>query len=227
MKKALVRFHTEKYDKSVSFDINQGDIIIPFDDGDIVLSPPVLRWKFGDGEFSMHYGEDLWYKNYSNSAELAIDLPTEMGYQVFLNNTVLTEGTSFNSFKLGETIWSMLQDGQAELIALVKIDDVGIIPILTVCLKEKLRFSPLVVSGKDLLWDASKSFIGDSTPKFRVSFYEKLGFSFNDFYYLQQPLNPGDSPFRLNIMSYPESIGEKEFEKYKKDIYRDVYGVEI
>lgn len=121
----------------------------------------------------MHYGEDLWYKNYSNSAELAIDLPTEMGYQVFLNNTVLTEGTSFNSFKLGETIWSMLQDGQAELIALVKIDDVGIIPILTVCLKEKLRFSPLVVSGKDLLWDASKSFIGDSTPKFRVSFYEK------------------------------------------------------
>ena len=63
--------------------------------------------------------------------------------------------------------------------------------------------------------------------KKRVSFYEKLGFSFNDFYYLQQPLNPGDSPFRLNIMSYPESIGEKEFEKYKKDIYRDVYGVEI
>ncbi|ETJ18427.1 hypothetical protein Q604_UNBC18633G0007, partial [human gut metagenome] len=26
---------------------------------------------------------------------------------------------------------------------------------------------------------------------------------------------------------YPESIGEKEFEKYKNDIYRDVYGVEI
>ena len=63
--------------------------------------------------------------------------------------------------------------------------------------------------------------------KKRVSFYEKLGFSFNDFYYLQQPLNHGDSPFRLNIMSYPESIGEKEFDKYKKDIYKDVYGVEL
>lgn len=65
------------------------------------------------------------------------------------------------------------------------------------------------------------------TSKKRVSFYEKLGFCFNDFYYLQQPLNPGDSPFRLNIMSYPESIGEKEFDKYKKDIYKDVYGVEL
>ena len=62
--------------------------------------------------------------------------------------------------------------------------------------------------------------------KKRISFYEKLGFCFNDFYYLQQPLNPGDLPFRLNIMSYPESISEREFEKYKKDIYKEVYGVE-
>ena len=168
-----VRFHTEKYDKSVSFDINQGDIVIPFDDGDIVLSPPVLRWKFGDGDFSMQYGEDLWYKNYSNSAELVIDLPTEMGYQVFLNNnTVLSESASFNSFKLGETVWSMLQDSRNEIIVFVKVEDIGVVPILTVCLKEKLKFSPFVISGKEMLWDVSKSFVGDSTPKFRISFCE-------------------------------------------------------
>ena len=168
-----VRFHTEKYDKSVSFDINQGEIVIPFDDGDIVLSPPVLRWKFGDGDFSMQYGEDLWYKNYSNSAELVIDLPTEMGYQVFLNNnTVLSESASFNSFKLGETVWSMLQDSRDEIIVFVKVEDIGVVPILTVCLKEKLKFSPFVLSGKEMLWDVSKSFVGDSTPKFRLSFCE-------------------------------------------------------
>ena len=168
-----VRFHTEKYDKSISFDINQGDIVIPFDDGDIVLSPPVLRWKFGDGDFSMQYGEDLWYKNYSNSAELVIDLPTEMGYQVFLNNnTVLSESASFNSFKLGETVWSMLQDSRNEIIVFVKVEDIGVVPILTVCLKEKLKFSPFVISGKEMLWDVSKSFVGDSTPKFRISFCE-------------------------------------------------------
>lgn len=168
-----VRFHTEKYDKSVSFDINQGDIVIPFDDGDIVLYPPVLRWKIGDGDFSMQYGEDLWYKNYSNSAELVIDLPTEMGYQVFLNNnTVLSESVAFNSFKLGETLWSMLQDGRNEIIVFVKVEDIAVIPILTVCLKEKLKFSPFVISGKEILWDVSKSFVGDSTPKFRISFCE-------------------------------------------------------
>ena len=168
-----VRFHTEKYDKSVLFDINQGDIVIPFDDGDIVLSPPVLRWKFGDGDFSMQYGEDLWYKNYSNSAELVIDLPTEMGYQVFLNNnTILSENSSFNSFKLGEAIWSMLQSTQNELVVIVKVEGVGVVPILTICLKEKLRFTPFLISGKEMLWDVGKSFIGDASPKFKISFYE-------------------------------------------------------
>lgn len=171
--RGTVRFHTEKYDKSVSFDINQGDIIIPFDDGDVVLSPPVLRWKFGDGDFSMHYGRDLWYKKYSNSAELVIDLPTEMGYQVFLNNNfTLCESTSFHSFKLGETVWSMLQGNSNEIVVSIKIEDVGVLPILTVCIKEKLKFSPFVINRKEMLWDVSKTFVGDSTPKFRVSFCE-------------------------------------------------------
>lgn len=171
--RGTVRFCTEKYDKSVSFDINQGDIVIPFDDGDIVLAPPVLRWKIGDSDFSMQYGGDLWYENYSNSAELVIDLPIEVGYQVFLNNnTVLSDSTAFNSFKLGETIWSMLQGGRDEIIVFVKVENIGVIPIFTVCLKEKLKFMPFVTSGKEVLWDVSKSFVGNSTPKFRISFYE-------------------------------------------------------
>jgi hypothetical protein len=96
-----------------------------------------------------------------------------MGYQVFLNNnTVLSESASFNSFKLGETVWSMLQDSRNEIIVFVKVEDIGVIPILTVCLKEKLKFSPFVISGKEMLWDVSKSFVGDSTPKFRISFCE-------------------------------------------------------
>lgn len=181
----VVRFLTEKYDRSVTFDINQGDVVIPFEDGDIVLSPPVLRWKIGDDDFSMQYGEDLWYKNYSNSAELVIDLPTEMGYQVHLsNNTILSEAASFNSFKLGETIWSMAQDNRADIGIFVKIENIDIIPILTVCLKDKFKFSPFVIREKYLLWDASKTFIGENMPKFKVTFYEhdtvKYAFEINE-----------------------------------------------
>jgi GNAT superfamily N-acetyltransferase len=59
--------------------------------------------------------------------------------------------------------------------------------------------------------------------KRRVSFYERVGFFFNDFFYLQQPLNEGDLPFELKIMSYKNKIDEKDFEKFKKIIYKEVY----
>ena len=62
--------------------------------------------------------------------------------------------------------------------------------------------------------------------KKRILFYEKLGFYLNDFYYLQQPLNPGDSPLKLKIMSYSKYITEEEFNKYKKVIYKEVYNAE-
>lgn len=61
--------------------------------------------------------------------------------------------------------------------------------------------------------------------KKRISFYEKLNFCLNDFSYLQQPLNPNDAPFELKIMSYSNHISEKEFDKYKKVIYKEVYNV--
>lgn len=177
-----VNFHTEKYNKNVSFNINQDNIIIPFDDGDIVLYPPVLKWKLGDSDFSIKYEDDLWYKNYSNSAELSIDLPIEMSYQVFLNTyEILPESISFNSFKLGEAIWSMLQDDKKEVAVFVKVEDVGVFLILTVCLKEKIKFSPFIISQNDMLWDASKSFVGDLSPNFKISFYANNSnrYSFN------------------------------------------------
>lgn len=61
--------------------------------------------------------------------------------------------------------------------------------------------------------------------KKRILFYEKLNFYLNDFYYLQQPLNPNDNPLELKIMSYSKHISEKEFAKYKKVIYKEIYNV--
>ena len=61
--------------------------------------------------------------------------------------------------------------------------------------------------------------------KKRILFYEKLNFYLNDFYYLQQPLNPNDKPLELKIMSYSNHISEKEFDEYKKVIYKEVYNV--
>lgn len=61
--------------------------------------------------------------------------------------------------------------------------------------------------------------------KKRVSFYEKLGFCLNNFSYSQPPLNPDDCPLELNIMSYSKPIAVNEFDKYRKIIYKEVYGI--
>lgn len=59
----------------------------------------------------------------------------------------------------------------------------------------------------------------------RAEFYKRLGFHLNSFDYLQMPLKPEDEPIKLMIMSYGSPVTEKEFDIYKKEIYRMVYGV--
>lgn len=59
--------------------------------------------------------------------------------------------------------------------------------------------------------------------KKRISFYERNGFVYNDFEYFQQPLNKGDEPLPLRIMSYPKRLSAKEFEEIRKRLVKAVY----
>ena len=40
-----VRFKTEKYDEETLFDISEKDVCIQVEDGEIIVHPPVLKWK--------------------------------------------------------------------------------------------------------------------------------------------------------------------------------------
>ncbi len=57
----------------------------------------------------------------------------------------------------------------------------------------------------------------------RIEFYKKLGFKYNDFEYFQAPLNKGDKPLPLRIMSYPENITNQEFNDMKAKLIKSVY----
>ena len=168
-----VRFLTEKYDKTVTFDINDGDIVIPFDDGDIVLTPPILKWRIDDGESTHNFVDNLWYKNLSNSADLNIELPTEMGYKVYLNNGAeLAESSKFNAYKLGETVYSML-DEKTQISVFLKVEGVDIIPICSIALKETFRYSPVEFVGNVLIWNPNAAFVGDENANFAISLMSK------------------------------------------------------
>lgn len=59
--------------------------------------------------------------------------------------------------------------------------------------------------------------------KRRIAFYERNGFYYNDFEYFQVPLNTGDEPLPLKIMSCPKSISKDEFESVRNALKKAVY----
>lgn len=57
----------------------------------------------------------------------------------------------------------------------------------------------------------------------RIEFYKRLGFHLNNFKYLQPPMQKQHGFLPLKVMSYPESVNEKEFINFKNRVYDKVY----
>ena len=57
----------------------------------------------------------------------------------------------------------------------------------------------------------------------RIAFYQRLGFEYNEYDYIQPPLIEGESPIPLKIMSAPDRLSEDEYIRVRDRLYRDVY----
>lgn len=61
--------------------------------------------------------------------------------------------------------------------------------------------------------------------KRRIGFYERIGFHFNDFEYLQPPLQVGEDFLPLRVMSYKEAISQEMMDEFRGVVYKEVYRV--
>lgn len=66
----------------------------------------------------------------------------------------------------------------------------------------------------------------DALTKRRIRFYERHGFVFNAYPYLQPPMRRGQGMLPLRFMTKPAAIEEKTYERYKDRIYKIVYKYE-
>ena len=66
----------------------------------------------------------------------------------------------------------------------------------------------------------------DELTRRRIGFYERNGFVFNEYPYIQPPISKGKSPVPLRIMTYKSEITREEFKKMKEILYRRVYKCE-
>jgi GNAT superfamily N-acetyltransferase len=60
----------------------------------------------------------------------------------------------------------------------------------------------------------------------RVRFYERHGFIFNQYPYLQPPMRAGQVMLPLRLMTMPQKLSEDEYKRYKSLIYKVVYNYE-
>ena len=55
----------------------------------------------------------------------------------------------------------------------------------------------------------------DELSKRRIEFYKRQGFQMTDYEYVH-PSYSDYEPYRLNVMSYPEALSQKEFEAFRE-----------
>ena len=90
--------------------------------------------------------------------------------------------------------------------------------------------------GSKLLMDVVKSFNlpfvleielenSSDIAKRRAGFYRRLGFNINEYYYEQPSYGEGKSSIPMHLLSYPHMLDEKEFDKFKNIIYKEIYKV--
>ncbi len=65
----------------------------------------------------------------------------------------------------------------------------------------------------------------DALSRRRIGFYERNGFTLNDYPYTQPPISKGRHPVPLRLMSTGGALTEATFETIRDTLYREVYHV--
>ncbi len=123
------------------------------------------------------------------------------------------------------------KDQHGEVIALIsiwKLDEIRYIEHLAI--KKELRGQGI---GGELLQFAfqheNAPFVlevelpDNETAIKRIQFYEKQGMFYNEYEYLQPPLQKGHGMLPLRLMTYPQKIDEKTYQIYKNMLHERVY----
>ena len=80
------------------------------------------------------------------------------------------------------------------------------------------------IGNRTLVLEAEPPELNEKAAR-RVGFYNRLGFSVNEYTYYQPPITDDQPPVRLIIMSAPERLSPQQFAEIRGTIYRDAYEI--
>ena len=219
--KGEIRFVTNKFDRAVTFDINQEEISLAFNGGELIFEPPIFKWSI-DGKWNTKSNlNGIWYKEIGNSTELKISCPAGLEYNIACSINIPLQATDVGGvFKLGQVIYSNL-DTASEIIVFANLKDRKI-PICSIYLKESFRTDPCVIVDNALIWSPEDSYIGDIDSKFKIQVCKDSSVLMEQETYLTDKSidlkSIPDGYFDVSVILKTKSFLRKEQQLWKKRI---------
>lgn len=221
-----VSFKTEKYNFQRQFLTNDNEISIAFENGEIILFPPVLRWKIDNGNWNIQFVETgLWYKNLGNSSILTLEIPKTMNCVVALtNNDIVKPSEKKLEYKIGEAIYYLAEhiDVTNDFFPLfVKINE-KLYGLIDIYYREEFIAEPLyILSNSEKIFWIPKNYIGDNNSRFRLDIISKKGIVFSKKLTTKNETidvsNIEDGHYKYKITLLQNDFINKERELYSKE----------
>ena len=144
----IVTFKTDKYFGEDSFDVNDTNVSIPLEDGELVIEIPVIRWKIDEGEWNCKPSDkNFWFKNIGRDSILRLDVPNNVACSIAMSNNkeLLKQGNKHN-YDLGATIQSLAWNEYLKpnsLRIFIKTGTGDFLPLFDVVFVESFMSNPL------------------------------------------------------------------------------------
>jgi hypothetical protein len=174
--KGIVKFKTEKYLIEKDFTINDDELFINFNNGYIILYPPILKWKIDNGKWN-HSELNLWYEEIKNTSILFIGSPKNKLISISIENAPnnISQGKNFNEFLIGNIVSYMKGTSPLKCIKfIINVDNSINFSLFSVYIKESFFSIPFEVNyyQNELMWNPNL-FIGNADSKFRLKIESK------------------------------------------------------
>ncbi len=148
------------------FDISQDEFSLPYRNGSILYTPPILRWRVDNGDYFAE-PKSVYFKRLTNGSVLHVSFPLEADDIVTMNSGPLTKNSQ-GDFNLGAALYSTDINKHKEVIVFLKRKG-EFYEILRVFMAPGFLFNPLFIDSerKSVIVDLA-SFIGPTDAKLEL-----------------------------------------------------------
>ncbi len=229
----IAKFVTEKFNEEMQFNIDNNNVSIPLSNGELILFPPILKWKIDNGEWNTkESSRGIWYKYFTNSSILSIELPKTMSCIAVLNNNDIIEQCSKNlDFKIGQTIYSLKDNNRYNsnsLILFIKTSNNQFYLLSEIFYRESFIDEPVYIfpNLNQAVW-LPENYIGDSDSNFIFEILDDNNIIYSKELSTKKEIltifNISEGYYKYRIILKGKGFLNKEKELYSKEfIFGDI-----